>query len=70
MTVILPPLSTVILAITLLLSCYILFRQIYIHKFRNDSLNSVLQLQCNQNRALAGTKWFANEKEGFLNMPS
>ncbi|XP_073965533.1 scavenger receptor class B member 1-like [Choristoneura fumiferana] len=70
MTVILPPLSTVILAITLLLSCYILFRQIYIHKFKNDSLNSVLQLQCNQNRALAGTKWFANEKEAFLNMPS
>ncbi|XP_063632609.1 scavenger receptor class B member 1-like [Cydia splendana] len=70
MTVILPPLTTVVLTATLLLACFIIFRQIYIHNFKNDSLNSVLQLQYNQNKVIASTKWFANEKEVFLKSSS
>ncbi|XP_049883792.1 scavenger receptor class B member 1-like [Pectinophora gossypiella] len=70
MIVILPPLSSVMLTFTLLLGCYFITKQIYIHKLRNDSLDSILHFKSKNVNTLAKNKIFLYEKEAFIKMPS
>ncbi|KAJ2943382.1 hypothetical protein O0L34_g12193 [Tuta absoluta] len=70
MVVILPPLSTVFFIIMILLGFYLISRQIYIHKLRNESLDSILDFKRKNVNVLAKNKIFHYEKEAFMKISS
>ncbi|XP_060809018.1 scavenger receptor class B member 1-like [Amyelois transitella] len=69
MAVILPPLSYIILAVTLLLGSYLLARNIYKHQLKSETFNALLQYK-SKNRDLTKKNLFVVEKEAFLKVPS
>ncbi|XP_026322687.1 scavenger receptor class B member 1-like [Hyposmocoma kahamanoa] len=70
MVVVLPPLSIVMSIAGILLGCYLLAKQIYLHKLKNDSLNSILISKSKNVNNIAKNKIFSYEKEAFLKIPS
>lgn len=69
MTVVLPPLSNICVAITLLIGFYLVLKHIHT-KLSNDTLKTILLLKSNKVNNLAKNKIFLYEKESFLKRPS
>lgn len=70
MIVVLPPLSIVMGIVGIILGCYLLGKQIYLHNLKNDSLNSILISKSKNVNNIAKNKIFSYEKETFLKIPS
>ncbi|RVE54417.1 hypothetical protein evm_000902 [Chilo suppressalis] len=62
MTVILPPLSYIVLSVLLLTGSYFLAKNLYIHRLKNETLNSLLHFK-SKNTTMTTNKILTYEKE-------
>lgn len=69
MTVILPPVSYLVLTLTFLIGSYFLAKHLYIHQFNNETMNALLHFKSKNTPSNIDSNILKYEKEIFIKLP-